>query len=367
MNLKTIINIKAISRLCIGYALLLFPIVNYAQKDTIDEKVNWSGYIETYYTAAHRSNTNGIAPFIFNHSKSQSIALNLGLVKASVVRKNYRASIALHSGTYVNANYDQSLGTLRFINEAQVGMKLTKNGRLWLDAGIMPSHIGAESAIGQDNLTLTRSLMAELSPYYETGAKLTYSFGNGKGSAGIIASNGWQVISNESGNTPAWGTLFNYKLNARWEVNHNTFYGKAPSGLFGEMDTRFYNNVYVKYSANKLNFLLSYDIGRQASGQKIYKVKYWTAFAIIAKYKFAKNVSVSYRIENFKDKNSAIPIEGNYPELEHNILGNSLNVDYTISEEAMFRIENKWLSASELLFKQGKSINFTTISLSVKL
>lgn len=44
----------------------------------------------------------------------------------------------------------------------------------WLDAGIYPSHIGLESAVGKDNRTLTRSLAAENSPYYESGARITY-------------------------------------------------------------------------------------------------------------------------------------------------------------------------------------------------
>ena len=35
---------------------------------------------------------------------------------------------------------------------------------LWLDAGIFVSHIGLESANSRDNLTLTRSIMADNSP-----------------------------------------------------------------------------------------------------------------------------------------------------------------------------------------------------------
>jgi hypothetical protein len=36
----------------------------------------------------------------------------------------------------------------------------------------MPSHIGFESVISADCWTLTRSLLAENSPYYETGMRL---------------------------------------------------------------------------------------------------------------------------------------------------------------------------------------------------
>jgi hypothetical protein len=36
----------------------------------------------------------------------------------------------------------------------------------------MPSHIGFESAIGKDCATLTRSILADNSPYYEAGVKI---------------------------------------------------------------------------------------------------------------------------------------------------------------------------------------------------
>jgi hypothetical protein len=350
-------------------ALLLWPMVNFAQKDTLDTELKLSGYLETYYTAAPHSFNNNIAPFIFNHAKTKTFALNLAMIKAAVSKKNYRASFALHGGTYVNANYDQSLGTLRFIHEAQVGIKISKNERLWLDAGIMPSHIGAESAVGQDNLTLTRSLMAELSPYYETGAKLTYYFGNGKGNVGLIASNGWQMINNDDRIAPALGTLFNYKFNESWSVSHNTYYGKAPSDLIGQLAMRFYSNLYLKYSASKLNLLFSFDNGTQESNFKINMPLFWTAYAAIAKYSLTKNISLCYRIENFTDKKSAVVIEGNFPALDHTILGNSLNMDYALSENTWLRVEYKWLSATESLFKENnkKSINCLTFSLSAKL
>jgi hypothetical protein len=50
---------------------------------------------------------------------------------------------------------------LKNIYEANVGISLNKKNNLWVDAGVMPSHIGFESAISMDNWYLTRSLLAE--------------------------------------------------------------------------------------------------------------------------------------------------------------------------------------------------------------
>ena len=76
--------------------------------------------------------------------------------------------------------------------EASVGFKLSKHKEWWLDMGILPSHIGFESAIGADQLTLTRSMMADNSPYYESGFRLSYNSSNQKWFLALLCVNGWQ-------------------------------------------------------------------------------------------------------------------------------------------------------------------------------
>ncbi|WP_133272779.1 outer membrane beta-barrel protein [Hymenobacter radiodurans] len=45
-----------------------------------------------------------------------------------------------------------------------------------MDTGIFTSHLGFELALSKDNWTLSRSLMAKNSPYYEAGVRITYEF-----------------------------------------------------------------------------------------------------------------------------------------------------------------------------------------------
>ena len=76
-----------------------------------------------------------------------------------------------------------------------------------MDIGIMPSHIGFESAVSKDCWTLTRSMLAENSPYFESGAKLSYTTNNGKLQFSVLALNGWQRITRVEGNSlMSWGT-----------------------------------------------------------------------------------------------------------------------------------------------------------------
>ncbi|OQW43057.1 MAG: hypothetical protein A4S08_10190 [Proteobacteria bacterium SG_bin4] len=73
----------------------------------------------------------------------------------------------------MNANYAAEPGILGNLYEGNVGLKLSGSNNLWLDIGVFPSHIGFESAVGKDNWTLTRSLVAENTPYFESGAKIS--------------------------------------------------------------------------------------------------------------------------------------------------------------------------------------------------
>lgn len=97
------------------------------------------------------------------------------MAKVNYSKENIRGNFALMAGTYPQYNMSAEQGLLQNVYEANVGVKISKNHNLWIDAGIMPSHIGFESAIGKDCQTLTRSILAENSPYYEAGVKIGYT------------------------------------------------------------------------------------------------------------------------------------------------------------------------------------------------
>ena len=143
--------------------------------------LNWSSYLEVYYTYDFNKPTTHTRPsFIYSHNRHNEFNLNLGFVKANYTGEKFRANLALAGGTYMNANYVAEPGVLKNIFEANAGIRLHKKRNLWLDAGIFPSHIGFESALSKDCWNLTRSILADNSPYFEAGAKLTYTSDDGK-------------------------------------------------------------------------------------------------------------------------------------------------------------------------------------------
>lgn len=138
--------------------------------------LTFSGYAETYYSYDFANPENHIRPgFFYNYNKHNEVNLNLGFAKMNYSSSTVRGNFALMAGTYAEYNLAAESDLMQHVFEANVGVRISSKANLWVDAGIMPSHIGFESAIGKDNMTLTRSILAENSPYYESGVKIGYT------------------------------------------------------------------------------------------------------------------------------------------------------------------------------------------------
>ena len=117
-----------------------------------------SGFADIFYVYdLNQPQGNSRQPFLFNHNRHNEFNLNLGILKIELENAKYRTNIALQTGTYANDNYAAEPSLLKNIFEANIGISLNKKNNLWLDAGILTSHIGFESAISMDNMTVTSS------------------------------------------------------------------------------------------------------------------------------------------------------------------------------------------------------------------
>ncbi|MDX5320360.1 MAG: porin, partial [Bacteroidota bacterium] len=139
--------------------------------------------------------------FLFNYNRHNEVSLNLALVKITLDHSKYRGALGFHTGTYVRDNYISEPLPMQFIHEARAGIALFGSKKLWLDMGIMNSFLGFESPIGMENPTLTRSLTAENSPYYLSGARLAWE--DSTFSFAIHYLNGWQRIQRPPDNNQA--------------------------------------------------------------------------------------------------------------------------------------------------------------------
>lgn len=194
-------------------ALLAFGFTTVNAQEKEKSPLTFSGYIETYYSYDFGNPDNHLRPgFVYSHNKHNELNLNLGLAKVNYAKDNVRGNLAIMAGTYAEYNMTAEQDLLKNVYEANIGVKISSKHNLWIDAGIMPSHIGFESAIGKDCQALTRSILADNSPYYEAGAKIGYTSPSEKWYLAAMYLNGWQRINKIEGNqTPAFGTQVTYK------------------------------------------------------------------------------------------------------------------------------------------------------------
>jgi hypothetical protein len=333
-------------------------------------RLNLSGYAEVYYVYDfNQPQEVNRQSFLFNHNRHNEVNLNLGFVKIGLEHAKYRANLALQSGTYSNDNYAAEPGLLQGLFEANIGVSLNKMNNLWVDVGILPSHIGFESAIAFDNWTMTRSLLAENSPYFLSGAKLSYSPNKSWMIAGLIM-NGWQRIQRIIGNSLlSIGSQITYIPNEFLKVNWSTFIGTNDPDVTRRM--RYFNNFFGQFQINeRFSFITGFDIGAQQKFVKSNEYDVWLSPVMIGRLNINKYWETAIRAEYYHDKaGSIIPTESVNG---FQTTGISLTADYSPAQNILFRIEARRLSSQDKIFESNLGLtshNFifgTSLSIAMK-
>lgn len=315
------------------------------QKPTI----HTSGFLDLFYVYDfNQPKRTGRQPFLYNHNRHNEFNINLGLIKLNLEHSKYRANFSLHAGTYGNDNYASEPGLLKSVFEANIGISLNEKNNLWLDAGIMPSHIGFESAISMDNWTLTRSLLAENSPYFLSGAKLTYSPYEKWEIAGLII-NGWQRIQRLEGNSlPSFGTLVKFSPNESTTLNWSAFIGTDDPDQLRRM--RYFNNFYGQFQlTDRFGLITGFDFGAQQIQKGSSEYNFWLSPIIIGQFSVSQSWKAAIRVEYYQDQTGII--------IQTNTLngfrtsGISLNLDYSPSPAISCRIEGRFMKSRDAVFE----------------
>lgn len=351
------------------YCLLAFGIIPAIAQDSVKvNPITFSAYVETYYSYDLGNPSNHERPsFFYCFKRHNEVNLNLGYAKANYNTDKVRGNLALMAGTYAQYNMTNEQGLLKNIFEANAGFKLFKNKNIWVDAGIFPSHIGFESAIGKDCWNLTRSILGENSPYYEAGAKLSYTSKNNKLYVAALYLNGWQRIQRRSGNqTPSFGTQLTYKPNSKLMFNWSTYVGNELPDDVSQL--RIFNNLYSQLQiTEKFGIQAGFDIGMQQIKHDTSAYNNWYSPVLIVQFKPTKKIRIAARGEYYCDETGVI-IETATPN-GFQTFGYSLNFDYVVSENVLWRIEGRGLNSLDKVFVMNKKASaenyFITSSLCI--
>ncbi|HEY6503250.1 MAG TPA: porin [Chitinophagaceae bacterium] len=349
------------------WSVLLVSTRLFAQEEQ-KPSISLSGYVEAYYQYDFNKPPDNNRPgFIYSHNRHNEFNLNLGFLKGSYISERVRANVALAAGTYINANYAAEPGVLKNIYEANAGVKLSKKKNLWLDAGIFGSHIGFESAVSKDCWSLTRSILADNSPYYEAGAKISYTTDNGKWLLSGLALNGWQRINRVSGNSMmSWGTQVQFKPSDKVLLNYSTFIGtdKPDSARL----LRVFHNLYgILTLSDKLGLTIGFDIGTEEKTPGGKENNTWYTPVGILKYTINDKWTIAGRVEHYNDENGVIISTGTPNGFQ--TTGYSLNIDYGPTKNVLVRLEARSFSSKDEIFIKDNSTvknnTFITSSIAV--
>lgn len=334
------------------FLILIFPFSVKAEQDSSRVQFNLSGYLETYYGFDFSQPSDHQRPdFMYSHHRHNEFALNLGLVRANVTTDRVRANLGFMLGTYAQRNLAHEAPIFRNLFEANIGLLLSTSHDIWVEAGVFPSHIGFESAIGQDCWTLSRSILADNSPYYEAGGKVSYSSKNKKWYLAGLMLNGWQRMQRLPGNqTPAFGHQVTWKPTPSIVVNSSSFIGNEFPDSLSRM--RYFHNFYAQWTANDVwGVILGYDIGAEQKSHDVSAYSIWHAPVVMIRYRPQKGrFSCTLRGESYQDKGSVmISSEG------ASLSGGSLTVDYHVTKNMIWRQEGRLIRSKMPL---GSTTNF---------
>lgn len=343
----------------------MLTLVAVAQDTTVTQRpFALSGFVEGYYSYDFIKPPDHQRPyFLYSHNRHNEFNVNLAYLKGSYNTERVRASLALATGTYMRANYAAEPGVYQHLYEASAGYKLSAAQNLWLDIGVLPSHIGFESAHSPSCWTLTRSLAAENSPYYEAGARLSYT--KGPWLLSVLALNGWQRIQRVEGNSlVSWGSQVQYKTGEKLTLNYSTFLGADQPDSARRW--RSFHDLYAVWQITKhWSTLLGFDFGEEQRAKDSPRTFRWYTPVAILRVTLSDQWTVALRGEYYRDRNGVLIAAGTPGGFK--TAGFSANLDYRPLQNIAIRLEGRTLQSKEAIFMgdDGPQKNNTALTCSM--
>ncbi len=327
-------------------------------------RVRVGGFVDGYYAwdvgrppARDRAFAGGTL-FGTQPARHNEFNVNLAFVDLTLDAPRHRGRVAVQYGTSVQANYagEPRLGQVsgpdvqQFLQEAFAGVRLGR--RLWVDGGIFFSNMGMESWISRDNPTYTRSLVADYSPYYSTGARVILE-ATATLTARLDVVNGWQTISENNS-----GKGVGVRLDWTPAESHTLSYYGFASEEAGSR-TRLFNGMGASATRGALTLLGQADVGAQRRAPDDAGWSAWYGLLAIARVQLSPAVALAARIERFDDPDQVILATGatsgatghTNPAFRGN--GASLGVDVEAAPGALWRTEVRGFANRAALFPNG--------------
>jgi hypothetical protein len=336
-----------------NFFLLGFIIVISSSSLNAEDRFTSSLFLDTYSAYAKNGLANDERPYVTQSSRNKDYHLNLASAGIGYDDGLIRGKLVGQYGESVNINYNaEPRDSFKYVQESYLGYYFNKNTSI--DVGTFLAHIGAESWLSKDNYNYTRSYIAEFSPYYETGVRVSHKF-NDQWSGQLLGVNGWQNTTD--GRHPALGTQLQYTVDAV-TVTSNTFVGSENNG------TRLFHNLIALVNLdNGYSLLGSIDVGHQSESSP--QSSAWWGYSVMGKKVLNEKLTLNGRIESYQDPNGIIvtSVTGK----DFRAYGVSLGLDFLLGYGIALRSEVKQFISPNQIFtdNQNPSNNDTLMVLSL--
>jgi hypothetical protein len=341
--------------LLLGSMNLFSQVINTGTTDTIGGNklgdISIGGYIDAYYGFNFNQPENSDIPYFVSMGRHNEANINLAFLDLRYSNDRLRARLAPGFGTYMNANYAAEPGALKFLVEANAGIKLSKKKDIWIDFGIFGSPYTNESCVSRDHLMYTRSLAPEYVPYYLAGAKLSLPL-HKKWNLYVYLLNGWQQIQDQN-KGKSLGTQLEYRPDDKNLINWDIYIGDERSAIAPDNRMRYFTDIYWIHNPNgKFSVTSCAYFGIQrVKNIGFVKSPFWWQANLIGRYRFTKNISISGRVEYFNDMDGAQIVNINNPSSGFRTIGTGLCFNLNLFQNAMFRFESRQLYSLNEAFK----------------
>jgi hypothetical protein len=336
-------RMNSIVRILIGVSVLLFTVIPPRIHAQDGPTTSVTGFVDLYYAYSFSRHQHRDRSFTTQPLRHNEFNLNLAMIDVRHQAERFRGRFAFQTGTYVQSNLAVEPPLLKNVLEASAGARFGDD--VWVDLGIFPSHIGLEGIVSKDNWTYSRSLLADYSPYYETGLSVTAAVSEKVTLRGLLI-NGWQNIS-ETNDEKAVGTQLQYKPSGPVLLNWSTFVGnEQPDSVASRL--RIFNDFYaVVTMSQNVSLAIVFDIGmqKQASGDS-YDV--WHGAALMSRYSINEHWALAGRVEYFLDRNGVIIPTGTPNNFQ--TIAASLNIDFSSAPSLLWRIEGRVFSSKDEVY-----------------
>ncbi len=341
------------ARHLITFICIVISVITDSHAQSITKDIQFN--IETYMGIDVNNNSTQ-SPHYYNHYYHKAPRINYAQLEWKKSFNQWQFQFGIHDGDYVRRNYSDQPTWSRLISSAQIQYTPRKISQLKMTAGIFPSHIGFESAWVQNNLTLSRSLLAENSPYYESGIHGQYSSKNGKLSLGILALTGWQQAHLATPvNKASWGWSSSYQFKSQILLSYNGFWGyQNATGI----QPKSYHNFYSTIQKDTWKYIVGFDFG-QSKNQP--NAQNWYSPVVILSRTLNEKWQATFRIESMKDDYSMILIDNKDLITQKSTFG--LTAQYISKRKFQYRLECKqMISEKTNIGKENNTLILFSIS-----